>query len=228
MHSFEDELKELESKISQMASAVGGQLTRALESLRDHNEELAKQSISADRDINLMEYDIENRVVRILALRQPVANDLRSTIIAIKIASDLERMGDLAKGIAKKTLATASLFTQDATLIQGLGNMGQFACAQLENVLQAYQRHDHVLAYQVWQKDAQLDAMNDALFHALIEHMTKDPTTVAIDTHFLFVVKSIERFGDHICNIAELVNYQVTGFWPLDEWAAYVPQESAT
>jgi phosphate transport system protein len=153
--------------------------------------------------------------VRLIALRQPVATDLREAISAIKISTDLERIGDLAKNIAKRAIVLQD-FDGSAKLIQGISRMGHLAQTQLKHVLDAYSNREASVAMEVWREDEEIDAMYNSVFRELLTYMMEDPRTIGISTHLLFVAKNIERIGDHATNIAETVSYLVTGEWVND------------
>ncbi len=156
-----------------------------------------------------MQVDIEERALKLLALRQPMAIDLRDTLAAIKIAGELERIGDLAKNISKRSIVLNS--QPPIKQAQSLARMGRQALSQLKLVLDAYSNRDAESAQQVWQHDEEIDEMNNSLFRELLTYMMEDPRKIGLCAHLLFVAKNIERAGDHATNIAEVVYHMVTG-----------------
>ena len=191
--------------------------TLALEECRDsvtalvgRDTVLAQDVVARDPILDAMQIDIEERALRLVALRQPVAIDLRRAMAAMKMASNLERCGDLAKNIAKRALVMS-----DAKLRSpakgSVDRMGQLVVSRLRQVMEASRDHDIDKAEQVWRRDEEVDQQYDALFRELLTFMMGDPATITASAHLLFVAKNLERIGDHATNIAELVHYQVTG-----------------
>jgi len=158
-----------------------------------------------------LELLIEENAIELIALRQPMALDLREAMTAIKIASDLERIGDLAKNISKRSLVIFQDYETPNRLVQGLSRMGKLALGQLKLVLDAYTNRDVDMANRVWVSDEEIDEMYNSVFRELLTYMMEDPRTIGMCTHLLFVAKNIERIGDHATNIAETVGYLVTG-----------------
>src|SRR6476646_11437561 len=146
-----------------------------------------------------------------IARRQPLADDLRRVLAALRIAGDLARIGDLAKNIAKRALAIATE-SHPKPLMTGLRHIGELALAQLKDVLDAYSARDANRALAVWRNDEKIDAMYNSLFRELLTYMMEDPRNIGISTHLLFGAKNIERVGDHTTNIAETVHFLVRGF----------------
>jgi phosphate transport system protein len=152
---------------------------------------------------------VEDQALRLLALRQPMAVDLRTTLAAIKIAYELERVGDLAKNIGKRALVLNR--EPPIRLTQSLARMGRQALTQLKAVLDAYSDRDAEAAKSVWRHDEEIDELYNSLFRELLTYMMEDPRTIGLCTHLLFIAKNIERAGDHATNIAETVYHMVTG-----------------
>ncbi len=207
---FDDELRTL----SQILVAMGG---KAEESLADSVHALARQDhslaehvIARDDAIDDAEREIEEKAVLTLAKRQPVAGDLREVMAAIRISSDLERIGDLAKNIAKRVLVLNQTMLPQSVML-GLENMSEKALLQLKDVLDSYTRREVDVALDVWARDQEIDAMYNSVFRELLTYMIEDPRLITGCTHLLFVAKNIERIGDHSTNIAETVHYLVTG-----------------
>jgi phosphate transport system protein len=170
---------------------------------------LAQSVIERDPRVDASHRDMERRVTRMVALRQPVAIDLRETLSAWKIAGDLERIGDLAKNISKRTLVLNQ--SDPIQLTRSIERMGRLAGSHLKQVLDAYSQRDADLGIGVWYRDEEIDAYYNSLFRELLTYMMEDPRTIGPCAHLLFIAKNIERIGDHCTNIAETVHYLVTG-----------------
>ena len=208
--SYEDELALLDKKIAQMGGIAEQNLGQSFDALERRDPLLAEAVISSDRSIDNLQREIEDQAISMIARRQPLADDLRHIMAALRITGDLERIGDLAKNIAKRALAIAHE-THPKPLISGFRHMVELALHQLKDVLDAYADRDSARALQVWHEDAQIDAMYNSLFRELLTYMMEDPRNIGLSTHLLFGAKNIERVGDHTTNIAETVHYMVTG-----------------
>jgi len=208
--SYDAELKELAAMVMNMAGLVDRMLGDALTTMNERNVELADRVIQADRAVDALQHQIEERAVFTIAKRQPVASDLRQIISTVKVASDLERVGDLSKNIAKRVIATSTQ-TQPPSIALGLAHMGERVREQLAAVIGAYQKQDEAKALEVWSTDNEIDAMNTSLFRELLTYMMEDPRNIGYCTHLLFCAKNLERIGDHATNIAETIHYLVTG-----------------
>lgn len=208
--AYEGELALLDKKIAQMGGLAEHNLGQAFDALQRRDPRQAELVIAADRSIDLLEKDIEEQVVQMIARRQPLADDLRHVMAALRITSDLERIGDLAKNIAKRAAAIAEE-PHPKPVISGLGSMVELALGQLKTVLDAFAERDADRALQVWRADQQIDAMYNSLFRELLTYMMEDPRNISISTHLLFGAKNLERVGDHTTNIAETVHYLVRG-----------------
>ncbi|MCE9649859.1 MAG: phosphate signaling complex protein PhoU [Parvibaculum sp.] len=215
--SFQEELDAIAASIAQMGGLTEAQLANAIESVSRRDSELATRTVQQDRRIDVLEQEIEARAVRVIALRQPMASDLREAISAIKISSDLERIGDLAKNIAKRALVIQGDFDTPVRLVQGIARMGRLAQGQLKSVLDACSNRDAQLAMDVWRGDEEIDEMYNSVFRELLTYMMEDPRTIGVCTHLMFIAKNIERIGDHATNIAETVRYVVTGEYMADD-----------
>jgi phosphate transport system protein len=158
----------------------------------------------------VLQREVEESAILTIARRQPLAVDLRETISAIRVSGDVERIGDLAKNIAKRALVIGSDF-QPQKIVLGLQHMSDLVLAQLKDVLDAYAQQDTVRALDVWKRDGAIDALYTSLFRELLTYMMEDPRNISFCTHLLFCAKNIERIGDHTTNIAETVHYLVTG-----------------
>ena len=209
--SFQEELDAIAASIAQMGGLTEAQLAGAIEAVSRRDSELANMAVQQDRRIDMLEREIEARAVRVIALRQPMASDLREAISAIKISSDLERIGDLSKNIAKRALVIQGDFDTPQRLIQGIARMGRLAQGQLKSVLDACSNRDAQLAIEVWKGDEEIDEMYNSVFRELLTYMMEDPRTIGVCTHLLFIAKNVERIGDHATNVAETVYYVATG-----------------
>jgi len=207
--SFEEELKRLDSTIAQMAGLVESGLASALTATARRDADLAQSVIAADMRIDELNSEIDQMVVRLLALRQPMASDLRLAVGALRIASDLERIGDYAANVAKRTMALNQL--PPVSPISGIPRMGKLVQSILKEVIDAFVNRDADAALRVWQRDEEVDEMYTSLFRELLTYMMEDPRNITPCTHVLFMAKNIERIGDHATNIAEIIHFIVTG-----------------
>ncbi|MGE8940624.1 phosphate signaling complex protein PhoU [Leptospira interrogans] len=210
VRSYEEELALLDKKIAHMGGLAEESLGQAFEALERRDPRLAAAVIQSDKQIDQLQKDIEEQLVTMIARRQPMANDLRQIMAGLRIASDLERIGDLAKNTAKRALAI-SQEPYPKPLMSGLRNMVERALRQLKDVLDAYAGRNSDLALTVWRDDEQIDAMYNSVFRELLTYMMEDPRNIGLCTHLLFGAKNIERIGDHTTNIAENVHYLVKG-----------------
>ncbi|NBT97046.1 MAG: phosphate transport system regulatory protein PhoU, partial [Methylocystaceae bacterium] len=185
-------------------------LAEAMEALSLLNIEVAQRVIATDARLDILQREIEEKAIMTIARRQPLAVDLRECIAAIRISGDIERIGDLAKNIAKRALKIASE-TRVTRATIGLKSMQEIAGMQLKDSLDAYAQRDIEKARIVWDNDAQLDALEDSVFRDLLTFMMEDPRNISFCTHLLFCSKNLERIGDHTTNIAETIIYLVTG-----------------
>ena len=207
--SFDEELQQLSAVVLRMGGVAEAQLAGAVEALVRRDTHLAEKVVRGDDAIDQMEVDLDEHAVRTLALRQPVANDLREVISGLKISSDLERIGDYAKNIAKRTVALNQLAHHDA--VRSIPRMAKMVQAIIKDVLDAYAKQDAGRALDVWHRDEEVDEMYTALFRELLTYMMEDPRNITPCTHLLFIAKNIERIGDHATNIAETTYYLATG-----------------
>lgn len=207
--SFDDELQELTSLIVRMGGLVESQISDALVAFSRRDNETALACIEADVKVDQLEHQVDELTVKVLALRQPVADDLRIVVASLKIASDLERMGDNAKSIAKRT----RLLTRfpDSGAVLGIVRMGELTQQFLAQVLDAYIHNELQPAMTIWRRDAEIDSMYASIFRDLHNYMVEDPKNITACSHLLFIAKNIERIGDHITNIVENLHFQITG-----------------
>lgn len=210
VRSYTEELALLDRKIAQMGGLAEHLLGQAFEALERRDPRKAEEAINDDRAIDQLQREIEEQVITMIARRQPMADDLRHVMGALRITGDLERIGDLAKNIAKRALAIAQE-PYPKPLISGLRHMVEQALRQLKDVLDAYAERNSEMALVVWRGDQQIDAMYNSVFRELLTYMMEDPRNIGLCTHLLFGAKNLERIGDHTTNIAETVNYLVHG-----------------
>jgi phosphate transport system protein len=208
--AYDKELDRLERRIAEMGGIAEKMVADAVVSLANSEANLAHQVVATDPRLDVLQREIEDLAVTTIARRQPVAVDLRELIGAIRIAGDLERVGDLAKNIAKRALKLGAEARVPRAIV-GLKHMNEVATELLKDVLDAYAQRDEERAREVWERDVDLDALDDSVFRDLLTHMMEDPRNISFCAHLLFCSKNIERIGDHATNIAETVVYLVTG-----------------
>ena len=214
--SFDEELGQLDNLIAEMGGLAEVQLADAIDALIKRDLARAREVRASDRRIDALEADIDQFSIRLLALRQPLAEDLRIIIAALKIASNLERIGDYAKNVAKRTVALAQ-----APAMGGASNtiarMGQLVQGMIKNVLDSYVARDVAKADDVRARDQEVDQLHTSLFRELLTYMMEDPRNITPCTHLLFIAKNVERIGDHATSIAEQVHFMVHGAMPREE-----------
>ena len=208
--SFDQDLNGLRSSIAEMGGICEKMLDDAVTALVRPDSALAQLVIASDDRLDELQRSIEERAIMTIARRQPFAMDLRETVSAIRISGDLERVGDLAKNCAKRTLALTDGF-QARQIVAGVKTMTDLVMEQLKDVLDAYAGRDLECALDVWNRDGQIDALYTSLFRELLTYMMEDPRNISFCAHLLFYGKNIERIGDHTTNIAETIHYLVTG-----------------
>ncbi len=208
--AFDTDLHELARKVAEMGRLDDEQIAAAIAALVKQDTALAKRTIAADDAIDALQHEIEEKAVATIARRQPMAVDLREIIGALRIANDLERVGDLAENIAKRVLLLTEDFRIHEVVLQ-LQHMVDLVRNQLARVLQSYEHRDVAGAMEVWRKDQEIDALDTMLFRELLTYMMENPRNITFCTHMLFCAKNIERIGDHATNIAETVYYIVEG-----------------
>jgi phosphate transport system protein len=207
--AFDDDLSELRAIISEMGGRAEAAIEMAMTALQRRDLDGAGKVIEADRRIDELEAEIDRLVVRLIALRAPMADDLREVLAAMKISGLVERIGDYAKNIAKRVPVVAE--TRDIEASSLLPAMGKAVSQMVRDVLDAFAARDAKLAADVHQRDREVDNFYNSLFRTLLTHMMENPHTITASTHLLFIGKNLERIGDHATNIAEMVYYAATG-----------------
>ena len=210
VRAYDKDLDALGLRIAEMGGIAEKMVVDAMDALGTVDAALAQQVVATDTRLDVLQREIEEHAIMTIARRQPMGVDLREIIGAIRIASDLERVGDLAKNIAKRTLKIGPEARVPRAVV-GLKHMNDLATEQMKDVLDAYAQRDTERAQAVWARDAELDALEDSVFRDLLTHMMEDPRNISFCAHLLFCSKNIERIGDHATNIAETVFYVVTG-----------------
>ena len=208
--SYNDELVALAQTIAEMGGQVEVAIENGTKALLKLDRELADLTIIADQRIDDMQRKIDDMAVSMIARRQPMASDLRAIITAIHVASDLERVGDMAKQLARRSLKLEGMSLQP-TFYNGVKNMTALVLRQIKEALDAYANRDSAGAIEVCNRDDEVDAMHTSLFRELLTYMMEDPRNITPCTHLLFCAKSLERIGDHATNIAERAYYLQTG-----------------
>jgi phosphate transport system protein len=207
--SYDEELRRLNNTITQMGGLGESQLAAAIEAVVKRDSELAARVVEGDARVDQLEREVDGLVVRLLALRQPMARDLREILAALRIASDLERICDYAANVAKRSIVLNQ--SPPVKPVYTLPRMVKLAQALTKDVLDAYVARDADKALVVWARDEELDEMYSSLFRELLTYMMEDPRNITACTHLLFMAKNVERIGDHATNIAETVYFLVNG-----------------
>ena len=207
--AYDEDLAVLKTMLAQMGGLVEQQLDDAIDALSRRDTVLADLVIHNDEKVDILEHQIEEKAILTIAKRQPMARDLREIMVAIKVSSDLERIGDLAKNTAKRAHAMSEALPRK--LMAGVTRMGRLAQEELKNILDAYARSDAAKALEVWRADEELDALYNSIFRELLTYMLEDPRDISLCTDLLFGAKNMVRIGDHATNIAENIHYLVHG-----------------
>jgi phosphate transport system protein len=209
VRSFDDDMTELTGAIVQMGGIAEKQVADAIESLVERDTKLGALVIQRDKSVDALEEEIDQKVIRILATRQPMAVDLRVIAMALKISNDLERVSDYAKGIAKRALSLSEQPQLKAYVT--IPAMAEACSEMLKQVLDAYVERDEVKAMSVWERDADVDAFYNSLFREMLTYIIEDPRRTQTCIDLLFCAKNLERIGDHATNIAEKIHYMIHG-----------------
>lgn len=212
--AFDEDITRLRGLIAEMGGLAELAISESLSALVSGDEELAKQVIARDARLDALETEVDAMAVRLLALRAPMADDLREIVAALKISGVVERIGDYSKNIAKRIgrIEGRSRF-EPLTLLPAMGDL---AAEMVHDVLTAYAARDPVMAREVIERDEKVDAFYDSIFRNLVSHMVENPSTISTAAQLLFVARNIERIGDHATNVAEMVHYSATGTYPDD------------
>jgi phosphate transport system protein len=207
--AYDQDITALKTQLAEMGGIAEEQLANAIQALIKRDLVLADQVIRNDQQLDELERRIEEKAILTIAKRQPMAKDLREIVVAIRVSSDIERIGDLAKNTAKRTHAISEALPRK--LLTGLSRMGAMAQGQLNQVLDAYAQRDVEKGLAVWRSDEDLDSLYNSIFRELLTYMMEDPRNISLCTHLLFGAKNLERIGDHTTNIAENIHYLIHG-----------------
>jgi phosphate transport system protein len=208
--AFDNDLQDLNRMVAEMGGLAERQIADSVDALAKRDTVLAQRITQADANIDALQREIEEKAVLTIARRQPMAVDLREIVGALRLSNDLERVGDLAKNIAKRVIALNSEFPPPK-LIRGVEHMADLVLSQLKAVLDSYARRDVNKAMAVWRGDEEIDAVCTSVFRELLTYMMEDPRNISFCIHLLFCAKNVERMGDHATNIAESVVYMIEG-----------------
>ena len=202
VRSYDEELIALSRSLSEMGGIAETMFASSVDALVRSDTQLAQRVIATDQRLDILEREIEEKAILTIAKRQPMAVDLRAIITSIRIAADLERIGDLAKNISKRVVAMNGQFIPQK-IAGGVTHMSELALERLKTVLDAYMNRDVDTALEVWSNDEEIDTLYNSLFRELLTYMMEDPRNIGFCTHLLFCAKNVERIGDHATNIAE-------------------------
>jgi phosphate transport system protein len=207
---FDSDMTGLTQLVAQMGGLAQKQVTDSIDALARRDVVLARAVIAADGTVDSLQRQIEEKAIATIALRQPMAIDLRALVAMLRIVNDLERIGDLAKNIGKRVIAVGGE-NSHRTVMRGLRHMAGLVISQLTAVLDSFVDRNPLNALRVWHGDKEVDALYVSLFRELLTYTMEDPGTISMSIHYLFCAKNIERIGDHSTNIAEAVHYMVEG-----------------
>ncbi|WP_191229288.1 phosphate signaling complex protein PhoU [Aurantiacibacter xanthus] len=212
--AFDEDITRLRGLIAEMGGLAELAIHQAMEAMLNGDEELAAEVVKRDKKLDMLESEVDAMAVRMLALRAPMADDLREIIAALKIGGVIERIGDYAKNIAKRTgrIEGRARF-EPLTLLPA---MAEVAIEMVHDVLTAYAARDPIVARDVIEADAKVDAFYDSIFRNYVSYMVENPATISSAAQLLFVARNIERIGDHATNVAEMVHFAAVGTYPQD------------
>ncbi|MDB4852380.1 phosphate signaling complex protein PhoU [Alphaproteobacteria bacterium] len=213
--AFDDDLAELNSSLQDLGILAITQFELAIDALATQHQSTLNQIISDDAKLDELEAAIHEKALEVIALRSPRAQDLRHVLVALKIATILERTGDYARNIANRTKVIATAGNENIPGVN-IGRMGQVTRDMLQDVMRAYATRDADKALDVWRRDIEVDHMHTAFYKEVLASMSRDPNVVATGAHLLFIAKNIERIGDYATGIAEQVHFLVHGAVPKD------------
>jgi phosphate transport system protein len=208
--AFDADLQELTRKVAEMGGLAERLIADSVAALIKRDVDLARRVVAADAAVDALQHEIEEKGVLTIARRQPMAVDLREVVAALRVSNDLERIGDLAKNIAKRVTALTGDF-HPQKLIRGVEHMAALVLGQVKRVLDSHAGRDLSSAMTVWKGDEEVDALCTSLFRELLTYMMEDPRNITFCIHLMFCAKNIERMGDHATNIAETVYYMIEG-----------------
>jgi phosphate transport system protein len=207
--AFDNDIGQLRGLVSEMGGRAEAAIEGAMIALVRHDSKVAAEVIADDKKIDALEIEVERLAIQIIALRAPMAVDLREVVAALKIASVLERIGDYAKNIAKRTMLVGNLGKIEPLVL--IPAMAEIAGDMVRQVLNAFAARDAEAAVHVTEMDIKVDGFFNSVFRSLVTHMMENPTTISNAAHLLFVARNLERIGDHATNVAEMVYYAATG-----------------
>jgi len=209
--TFDSDFSKLRSLLSQMGGMIETQITTAIEALTHSDDDRAQKVISLDKDVDRLEQEAERFAIEMIALRSPVADDLREIISALKLTAIYERIGDCCRNIARRSIALSQTSQTGPGVV--LPEMGWLVHSMIKEALDAHAARDEKKARAVWIRDKDIDEFYNCLFRSLLTHMMENPRQITLSTHLLFIAKNFERIGDHATSIAEMTYYNVTGKW---------------
>ena len=208
--SYGEELAHLTAEVTRMGGLAEAQVADSVAAIARRDAPLAQVVVAGDERLDALQAEIERKAFKLIALRQPMAVDLRHAVAALKISMSLERCGDMAKNIAKRALILTEADPMTA-LTRSIERMGRLVQGRLKDVLDAYTTSDLQRAVGVWSRDEEVDEHYNSIFRELLTYMMGDPRTINACAHLLFVAKNLERIGDHATNIAEIIHFELTG-----------------
>lgn len=209
LKAFDEDIERLRALISQMGGLAEHAIEEAMRCLIQRDLDGAAEVVQNDKKLDILEVETERSAVQLIALRAPMAGDLRDVVAALKISGVVERIGDYAKNIARRVPLLDNVGKIEPIAL--LGEMARIAAAMVHDVLDAFVERDAEAAVQVCERDSAVDDFYDSIFRTLLTHMMENPHTIGQSAHLLFVAKNLERVGDHATNIAEMVYYAATG-----------------
>jgi phosphate transport system protein len=207
---FDKDIKRIEKLLLKMAGLAAAQMEMAAKALESHDTALSKQVVKGDKEINALEARIDELAVRLIALRQPMAEDLRLVVSTLKISTNIERFADYAKTMALRVPAVAGGKPVESAT-KTIRRMSNAVTAMMQDAMASFTTRDLALAEATGARDLNVDQMNSALFREMLTYMMENPRNIEASTHLLFIAKNLERAGDQVCNITEQVSYLVTG-----------------
>jgi phosphate transport system protein len=214
--SYDNELEALKKHLLEMGGLAESQLKESLQVLVRHDPKRAQKLVERDKKMDALEAEVASSAIKLIALRQPMAEDLRVIITALKASANLERMGDYSKNIAARVITLA----KNPVLVgvsKSIARMGDLVIAMIHDVLDAFVARDAAKALSVLEADRDVDRHYTGLFREILTYMMEDARNISLGTHLMFIAKNVERIGDHATNIAEQVHFMVEGAYPADE-----------